>query len=102
MYRAYWQFYKTLFPFIAAFTLACMLFGGLYWGILLFAILGPIVGMVCFKVFYNEQFYFYFNLGHTYLELLKITFVINTLVGIPIFGILILIVNFFVGGFSIT
>ncbi len=102
MYRAYWQFYKTLFPFIAAFSIACLLFGDLYWSFFLFATVGPFIGMLGFKVFYKEQFYFYYNLGHTYLKLVKITFIINLLLGIPIFGILILILAFFLGGFSIT
>src|SRR5690606_23532681 len=102
MYRAYWQFYKTIVPFITAFSSACMLFGNLYWSLLLFATVGPFIGIMGFKVFYTEQFYFYFNIGHTYSKLIKVSFITNFLIGIPIFGILILTIAFFLGSFSIT
>src|SRR5690606_7626909 len=102
MYRAYWQFYKTIFPFITAFSIACMLFGNLYWSFLLFATVGPFIGIMGFKVFYTEQFYFYFNLVHTYFKLIEVSFIINILIGTPIFGILILTIALFLGSFSIT
>jgi hypothetical protein len=102
MIRAHWQFYKTIFPFIAAISLACIAFGGLFWAFILFAVLGPIIGMLGFGVFYKDQFYFYYNLGITQTKLLGGSFIINLFLGVPIFGVLILIVSFFLGSFTIT
>lgn len=102
MYRAYWQFYKSIFPFIAAFSLVCITFGGLLWALLLFASIGPFIGMLGFRIIYKEQFYFYYNLGITRLKLMGVSFLINLLLAIPIFGVLILIVKFFIGNLTIT
>ncbi len=97
MYRAYWQFYKTIVPFISVFAIICSLFGGLLWASLLFLIIGPFIGMLGFNVFYKNQFYFYFNLGITKTSLLKTSFIINFLIGIPVLGLLFLIFNLFLG-----
>ena len=102
MYRAYWQFYKTIFPFIATFSLVCIAFGGLLWALILFASIGPVIGMVGFGIFYKEQYYFYYNLGITRSTLTGISYLINLLLGFPIFGVLILIVKFFIGNPTIT
>lgn len=102
MYRAYWHFYKSIFPFIAAFSFVCIAFGGLLWAQILFASLGPFIGMIGFKIVYKEQFYFYYNLGITRLKLLGISFLINLLLGIPVFGVLLLIMKIFIGNLTIT
>lgn len=102
MNRAYWQFYKSIFPFITAFSIVCISFGGLIWGLLLFASVGPFIGMLGFQIIYKEQLYFYYNLGITRLKLMGVSFVINLLLGIPVFGILILTVKFFIGNLTIT
>lgn len=102
MYRAYWHFYKSIFPFIVAFAILSMLYVGLLWGFVLFATVGLLVGFFGFRTFYNDQFYFYFNLGLTKWQLYRASFVINLFVGIPLFIIMILIVSFFLGGFTIT
>lgn len=100
--RAHWQFYKTIFPFIAAFSLVCISFGGLFWAFLLFATLGPIIGLLGFRAFYRDQFYFYYNLGITKIRLTLVSILINLVLGIPIFGILILTLSFFLGSFATT
>ncbi|CAM3469849.1 hypothetical protein AEQU2_02528 [Aequorivita lipolytica] len=102
MYRAYWQFYKTIFPFIAAFSVACIAVGGLFWAFLLFVVIGPLIGILGFRFFYQDQFYFYYNLGITNSKLMSVSFLMNLLLGIPIFGIIILIIHFFLGNFTIT
>jgi len=102
MYRAYWQFYKTIFPFIIAFSILSMLYLGLIWGFLLFATIGLSIGFFGFRTFYNDQFYFYFNLGITKWKLFKASFLINLLVGIPIFSVLLIFISFLLGDIQIT
>jgi len=102
MYRAHWQFYKSIFQFITAFSLACIVFGGLLWALLLFITLGPFIGMLGFRIMYKDQFNFYHNLGLTRSRLMGVSFLINLLFGIPIFGILLLIIKFFIGNLTIT
>lgn len=102
MYRAYWQFYKTIFPFIAAFSVLSMLSLGLLWGFVFFATISLLFGFVGFRAFYNDQFYFYFNLGITKWKLLKASFLINLLVGIPIFSVLIIFIHFIFGNLQVT
>lgn len=102
MYRAHWQFYKSIYPFIAAFSVICIVLGGLNWGAMLFLTLGPFIGMLGFSIFYREQVYFYYNLGITRAKLLGVSFLVNLLIGIPIFGVLILIVKFFDGDIRIA
>ncbi len=102
MYRAYLQFYKMIFPFVAAFSIICIAFFGLFLSFLLFAIVGPAIGMLSFKIFYKDQFYFYYNLGITLSKLMGVSFLINLFLGIPIYSIIILILSFFLGSFTIT
>lgn len=100
--RAYWQFYKTIFPFIAAISLMGMVFLGPLWGFLIFATLGLAFGFVGFQVFYSNQSYFYFNLGITKKKLVAVSFLINVLIGIPVFSVLILLIKIIFGNFQIT
>ncbi len=100
--RAYWQFYKTIFPFIAAFSILSMLYVGLLWGFVLFLTIGLLFGFIGFRTFYNDQFYFYFNLGITKWKLFKVSFIINILVGIPVFSVLIIFITFIFGNLQIT
>lgn len=102
MVRAYWQFYKTLFPFIAAVAILGIAFMGLLWGFVIFATFALILGFLGFKYFYSNQFYFYFNLGLTKWKLFAASFLINILVGVPIFSILIIFINFIFGDFQTT
>ncbi|SRX75043.1 hypothetical protein AEQU3_02031 [Aequorivita antarctica] len=102
MYRAYWQFYKTIFPFIVSFSILSMLYVGLFWGFVLFVSIGLLFGFIGFRTFYNNQFYFYFNLGLTKWKLFKVSFVMNILVGIPVFSVLIIFLIFIFGNLQIT
>lgn len=102
MYRAYWQFYKSIFPFIAAFSILSLLFIGIVWGVLIFATVGLLIGFLGFNVFYNNNYYFYFNLGISKLELFQTSFIINLFLGIPIFSFFIFIIFFLFGNLQIT
>ncbi len=101
MHLAYWQFYKTIFPFIAAFSIVCIAIGGLFWGFLLFSSTGPLIGYLGFASFYKKQIYFFHNLGLSRLKLISVSFVINLLVGIPLLGISIVCLKFFLGSTTI-
>lgn len=102
MIRAYWQFYKTIFPFIAAFSILGIAFMGLYWGFVLFVTFGLLIGFLGFQYFYSDQFYFYFNLGLTKWKLIGASFLLNLLIGIPLFSILIIFISFILGDFQTT
>ncbi|SRX56105.1 hypothetical protein AEQU1_03132 [Aequorivita sp. CIP111184] len=102
MYRAYWQFYKSIFPFITVFSILSVLVLGLLWGFVLFATIGLLFGFIGFRTFYNDQFYFYYNIGLTKWKLVQTSFIINLLVGIPMFSVLIIFIFFLFGNFQIT
>src|SRR5690554_435722 len=100
--RAYWQFYKSIFPFIAIFSILGVIFIGLAWGFVLFATIGLFFGFLGFRFFYNDQYYFYYNLGLSKNRLFLSSFVINILVGVPTFSILMIFINFIFGDIQIT
>ncbi|MGB3344973.1 MAG: hypothetical protein WBA61_13785 [Aequorivita sp.] len=102
MLRAYWQFYKSIFPFIASFSILSLLFLGLVWGFILFATISLLVGFMGFRVFYNDEYYFYYNLGITKWRLLKVSFIINLTAGLLIFSIIIIFISFVFGNLQIT
>ena len=99
--RAHWQFYKTLSPFIAAFGLVSVVALGVLWGFAIFCTLGLWFGFVGFANFRKDEYYFYHNLGLTKWQLIKSSFVINLLVGLPIFILLTIFFLFIFGGFTI-
>jgi hypothetical protein len=84
-YRPYWLFYKTIFPFVAATGLISLGVFGVYWGYFLFCTLGVFVGFIGFKSFRKDEYYSYYNLGITRTKLFQTSFIINLLVGLPIF-----------------
>jgi len=100
--RAYWQFYKSIFPFIAIFSILGVIYVGIAWGFVLFATLGLFFGFLGFLFFYNDQYYFYYNLGLTKKRLILGSIVINILVGVPIFSILLIFISFIFGDIQIT
>jgi len=99
--RAYWQFYKDIFPFIVAFTIICMMGLGMYWGFLLFSTIGLLIGFLVFELLKKEEYYFYYNLGITKWKLFKAVFIINLIIGAPIVLILLLITSYIFGNTSI-
>lgn len=98
--RAYWQFYKALFPFIAGFGLVSLGMFGPIWGYILFSTLGYGFGWLGFIIFRKEEFQFYLNLGLTKLRLFFICWLLNILLGLPIFLIISTFYKLFFGQFS--
>lgn len=84
-FRPYWQFYKAIFPFVLGTGLLAVGIFGVYWGYALFCTLGLFFGFIGFKNFRKDEYYTYYNLGITKFKLLKTSFIINLLVGVPIF-----------------
>jgi len=99
--RAYWQFYKDIFPFIAAFALLGVAIWGVAIAFVLFLSVGFLVGFIGFNSFKKEQYYFYYNLGITRWKLFKVCFLINIIIGIPIFIILLTFFILFFGRLTI-
>lgn len=46
-------------------------------GIVTFGTFGMFVGLICYKSFQNNQYYFYYNLGISKSKLIAITWIIN-------------------------
>ncbi len=100
--RAYWQFYKDIFPFIAAFGIVCAIATNVFWAFTLFCTIGLLIGFLGFQFFKKGEYYFYYNLGITKWNLLKISFFINLLIAIPLFLILLTCFYLFFGDFTST
>tara|TARA_R110000822_G_scaffold42952_2_gene116341 strand:+ start:124 stop:435 length:312 start_codon:yes stop_codon:yes gene_type:complete len=100
--RAHWQYYKDIFPFIAGFGIICCIATNILWGFGLFCTLGLLFGFFGFRVFKNDEYYFYYNLGITKWNLLKISFFINLLIAIPLFSILLTCFYLSFGDFTST
>jgi len=100
--RPYWQFYKDCFLFIAGFAIVAGLFLGALWSFVLFITLGPLVGYVGFKAVNSQQFYFYYNVGITKRKLIKFAFLINLMLGVPVYLVLHGIIFILFGDLTIT
>jgi hypothetical protein len=99
--RAHWQFYKSIFPFIAAFALVGIIALGALWGFVVFCSLGLWFGFFGFSNFRKDDYYFYHNLGLTRWHLIKSSFIINLIVGLPVFILLVILFLFLFGRFTI-
>lgn len=100
--RAYFAFYKALFPFIAAVGCIALALFGVVWGYALYCTLGLIFGFVGFASFRKNEYYFYHNIGLTKSHLISRMFLINALVGIPVYILISILFFILFGGFRIT
>ncbi|MEL7122673.1 MAG: hypothetical protein AAFO07_24715 [Bacteroidota bacterium] len=91
--NAKWKYYLDSTIFNLLFSILVALFFGFFWGIILFASFGLIIGTICFAYFKKKEYYFYYNLGHTKKELILNNFKINMLIAIPLLALYITIVN---------
>tara|TARA_R110002124_G_scaffold5301_1_gene33165 strand:+ start:180847 stop:181158 length:312 start_codon:yes stop_codon:yes gene_type:complete len=99
--RAYWQFYKEVLPFIVFFTLLSKIIFGNISAMVVFLLVGVVIGFLAFSLLKKEQFYFYYNLGITKWKLFKTVFVINLIVGSPIVIVLLILSSFLFGNSSV-
>lgn len=51
-------------------------------GIITFGTFGMLIGLICYRYFQNNQYYFYYNLGIKKTKLISITWIINFSVAI--------------------
>jgi len=98
LFRAYWLFYKDIFPFIITFTLITKVFSGILTAIILFLTLGIGIGFLAYGLVKKKEYYFYYNLGLTKWKLFKVVFFINLIVGAPIVFIFLLIISWLFNG----
>jgi len=96
------QFYKTIFPFILAFAFLGIIGFGIFYGFIFFVTFGLCFGFLGFQSIYKSQWYTYQNLGLTKWDLFKSAFLINLILGLPLFIILYLLTSFIFGDFSLT
>ena len=100
--RPYVQFYKSIFPFVLAFSIVGVFAFGIFYGFLFFLTFGLLFGFFAFQNFYKEQWYTYQNLGITKWDLCIKSFILNLILGFPIFAFLFILISFIIGDFSLT
>jgi hypothetical protein len=72
------------------FCLIISLISGFLWGLLMFMTIGIIVGFFGFRTFKENEYFAYYNLGLTKKDLIKNTFLMNSLISFFLFLIYIL------------
>lgn len=100
-FRPQLQFYKSIFPFVVTASFVGVIAFGVFYGFLFFLSFGFGFGLLGFQQFKKKEWYTYFNLGITKWQLIKSSFVIHLVIGIPFFTGLYLIISFLLGDFSI-
>ena len=89
--RAIWSYYLDINIVNLTFSVFIMyLLNSRYWGLFMFCTIGVLVGQFAFKHFKENEYNLYFNLGLSKIKLLKIVFLINWVLSIPLLIIAIL------------
>lgn len=100
--RPYWQFYKDIFLFIVVFSLLGVIAFGLFLGFFFFMSIGLLFGFFAFHYFKKNEFYSYYNLGITKKKLYGAAFILNLIVGLPLFTSGFILISCILGDFSLT
>ncbi len=95
--RAHWQFYRSIFPFCASFGFVAKLAVGLFGGFQVYETMVLMFGFQGFNSFRKGEIYFYYNLGLTKWQLYRTSFMLNLIIGIPLFCVLMLFKSLFFG-----
>ena len=82
--RAVWKYIWDINMFNLPFATIVGYISGLFWGVVLFCSLGVLVGAIGFRVFKNNEYFGYYNLGYTKFTLLVNVYVFNCSVYFPI------------------
>lgn len=53
-------------------------------GFMTFGTIGNLIGILCYNMFYKEQYYFYYNRGMNKKRLYSVLFKVNSPIAIPI------------------
>lgn len=70
--------------FNLGFSLFVGLYAGVIWGLITFASLGGVVGLVAYEYFWRQQYMGYHNLGYTRLRLWSLLYFFNLIAVLPI------------------
>ncbi|TVZ25339.1 hypothetical protein JM83_0243 [Gillisia sp. Hel_I_86] len=83
--RALWSYYIDVNIVNLIFSIFIMYLFNRYWAIFMFCTLGIFVGRFAFQYFKNNEYNLYYNLGFSKLKLLKIVWVLNLIIALPLF-----------------
>lgn len=89
--RAIWKYYcdvnliNALFSIVLGFVIGIAqgIFAGILWGILAYFSIGVFVGRYAFKIFKNDEYYLYYNLGLTKRKLIQSIYIIHVIIMAP-------------------
>lgn len=83
--KAFWHYFTSVNAFnLVASVLAAVPAGLLYFPVI-FTSFGTLAGLFCFSYFYNDQYYFYYNLGFTKKKLITTLFIVNAFIAFMLF-----------------
>ncbi|WP_344926489.1 hypothetical protein [Aquimarina addita] len=83
-YRAIFKFFFDAVVFNIVFCLIMSLLTGFLWSLLFFNTVGIGVGLIGFRVFKNDEYYLYANLGFTKKNLISKIFCIHLILAMSI------------------
>ena len=62
-----------------------ILFSNFFWGLIMFISIGILIGMLCFNTFKKNEYFAYYNLGITKNQLIKSTFILNSIISVILY-----------------
>lgn len=89
-YRAIWKYFCDINMFNVAFCIVIIFLFGVFWALLMFCTIGIFIGRYGFRVFKDDEYYMYYNLGFTKKALLAKVFYLNLMIVLPILGLVII------------
>lgn len=69
--------------FNVGFSLFVGLYAGVLWGLIIFASLGGVIGLIAYEYYWHRQYLGYHNLGYTRWRLWRSLFLFNGVVVLP-------------------
>ncbi len=84
MNSAFLKFYFDSTLYNIGFSILCFLIVNPLAGIVSLPTYGLAIGLLCYKQFHGHQYYFYYNLGITKQRLIIKSFIINSIIVLPI------------------
>ncbi len=74
------KYYYDVTRYNLAFSILIGLLRGVVPGVVSIGTFGMIVGLICFRYYQKNQYYFYYNLGFTRLRLIATTWALNLII----------------------
>tara|TARA_R110000868_G_scaffold5558_3_gene33246 strand:+ start:2343 stop:2624 length:282 start_codon:yes stop_codon:yes gene_type:complete len=88
--KAIWKYFLDINTFNAPFSLIFGLIFGIMWSVIIFSSFGILFGYLGFQTFKKNEYYAYYNLGFTKINLIKKVWLMNMAISSLIFLILII------------